>query len=99
MILQAQKGMSYIKPAHSATSSLPIPLATKILPSLAAALFSPSSLAFWMITLNGIVSGMKEGKEIPWFLTESRKAWQKASALPKSENVGGYEKGPVFSFR
>lgn len=40
--------------------------------------------------------GMREGKEIPWFLTESRKALQKASALPKSENVGGYEKGVVF---
>lgn len=40
--------------------------------------------------------GMKEGKEIPWVLTESKKAWQKASALPESENVGGYEKGAVF---
>lgn len=33
--------------------------------------------------------GMKKGKEIPWFLTESMKVWQKAPALPKSENVGG----------
>lgn len=39
--------------------------------------------------------GMEEGKEILWFLTESRKPRQKESALPKSENVGGYGKGLV----
>lgn len=40
--------------------------------------------------------GMEEGKEIPWFLTESKKAWQKASALPKSENVVDMKRGQFF---
>lgn len=40
--------------------------------------------------------GMKEGKEIPWFLTESKKAWQKASALPKSQTVWDMKRGQFF---
>lgn len=54
MILQAQKGMSYIKPAHSGTSPLQFPGRQNSL-QLSSSLFSLSSLAFWTITLNGIV--------------------------------------------
>lgn len=60
MIVQAQKGMSYNKPAHSGTSPLQFPGHQNAL-QLSGSIFSLSSLAFWMITLNGIVSGHEGG--------------------------------------